>query len=92
MVRIEEVGDTVVDEAIDGARTERLIVEYEHWNGSAADFCRQRGVSRGSLALWRRCCGGGAVVKAAQVRRMKQVEGSGSRQMWTQCVLVLVNR
>ncbi len=51
MVRIEEVGDTVVDEAIDGARTERLIVEYEHWNGSAADFCRQRGVSKGSLAL-----------------------------------------
>ena len=32
-------------------------MEYEHWNGSAADFCRQRAVSRGSLALWRRCCG-----------------------------------
>ena len=40
--------------------------------------------------VWR--CGGGAVVKAAQIRRMKQVEGSGSRQMWTQCVLVLVDR
>ena len=29
-------------------------MEYEHWNGSAADFCRQRGVSAVSLALWRR--------------------------------------
>jgi hypothetical protein len=33
---------------------ERLVVESESWNGSVADFCRQRGVSAGSLALWRR--------------------------------------
>jgi len=32
----------------------RLLGEYESWNGSAADFCRKRGVSAGSLALWRR--------------------------------------
>ena len=33
---------------------ERLVVESESWNGSVADFCRQRGVSAVSLALWRR--------------------------------------
>jgi transposase-like protein len=36
---------------------ERLVVESESWNGSVADFCRQRGVSEGSLAPWRRRCG-----------------------------------
>ena len=33
---------------------ERLVVESESWNGSVADFCRQRGVSAVSLSLWRR--------------------------------------
>jgi len=32
----------------------RLVGEYGDWNGSAAAFCRKRGVSAGSLALWRR--------------------------------------
>jgi transposase-like protein len=32
---------------------ERLVVESESWNGSVADFCRQRGVSAVSLSLWR---------------------------------------
>lgn len=32
----------------------RLVGEYEAWSGSAAAFCRKRGVSAGSLGLWRR--------------------------------------
>ena len=36
----------------------RLVVESESWNGSVVDFCRQSGVSAGSLALWRWPYGG----------------------------------
>lgn len=32
----------------------QLLSEYRDWNGSAAAFCRKRGVSVGSLSLWRR--------------------------------------
>jgi hypothetical protein len=32
----------------------QLLSEYKNWNGSAADFCRKRRVSVGSLSLWRR--------------------------------------
>ena len=60
----------------------QLLDEYQDWKGSAADFCRKRRVSAGSLSLWRRRYG--AVAKGSN-------EDAGGRA-WLPVVLEAAGR